>query len=81
MITNPQIGMRVKSILTSWDRSITGRQGIIQRIDNGMGNMSIRVQFDDWYLWWCKPSDLELLVLTPEEQDQQNRLEHAMKYL
>lgn len=84
MITNPQVGMKVK-----WIGGHSCREGCSGTIIE-INVYSITVRFEGIALpnpsvWWCDPSQLEAIDLSPEETerrlDQQRRLEHAMKYL
>lgn len=84
MITNPQLGMRVRII--EHGSSMSDRTGSITHIYGGESN-AVVIRLDnhishmmDWFI------TIDLLVLiSPEEQtqydDQQRRLAHAMQYL
>lgn len=87
MISNPQVGQRVRCI------SIDPYNGLDRRLLNQIGTIiainyrtltisSMSVQFDNSPpLWYCYLEHLEPLELTPEEQDQKQRQAYADKYL
>lgn len=83
MITNPTIGMRIKVISTAKGREFLGKHGQIIYIDTIHESIEVRLDelVNDYYGWSFRPEWLEAETLTPEEQDQADRLAHAMKYL
>lgn len=91
MITNPQVGMRVRGRAHAATFFMRGRPGTIKAIVDPQ-IVDVAFDADAWHYWYCQISDLEPETLSPEEQarqqeedekalDQQRRLEHAMKYL
>lgn len=82
MLSNPQIGQRVRCV------SVYPYNGLGHHLVNKIGtiihvsSLNISVQFDsEACLWYCYPEHLGSPELTPEEQDQKNRAAHADKYL
>ena len=79
MITNPQVGMRVKCVCKTCRSQSTRLHGIITRVDNVCVQIRWSSGFSEDY--YAPLSHIEIFEPTAEEQDQQRREEHADKYL
>lgn len=82
MITNPKVGMRVVANGTR-GLAFIKQVGSIRTIYDA--DHSVEVVFDrpiyGWHSWIYTLENLTYEVLSPEQEDQKKRLEHAMKYL
>lgn len=89
MITNPQVGQRVRGKDTAsmqrGSQAFIGQSGTISIVFNYINPIVVQVIFDQpisgYKDWNISIECLERLDLSPEELDQQRRLEYAMKYL
>lgn len=79
MIISPKVGHFIKGKSDARDPHIRNRSGHIIEVQRRY-HFDFLAKFENFGEWWCSANDFNSELLTPEEQEQQNRLEHAMKY-
>lgn len=85
MITNPQVGMRVRTVNPDgalWT-ALINQVGIITSINQHNRTALVHLDFQIWRNseWSIEFEHLEAYKLLPEEQDLINREKHADQYL
>ena len=86
MITNPQVGQKIKIITTTLDRGLRfGKFAHIISIERyGSFPLRVRVEGNEMRLReeiYLRYDEVEPYVLTEAEQDQERRQQHADRYL